>query len=116
MAAQGNFIMLIDDELIVPTHIETMLKEISDYDLVYSDVEIVNYQFKDKMRIPKFRLLFTYELDLIAMRTFSKFVPSGCFYRSELHKTAGVYDTEVHNYGDFLFASVRQILCKSSSP
>ena len=94
MNAKGEFIMLIDDDdLLVPTHIETMLKEITDYDLIYSDVEIVNYQLKNSVRLPINRLLFAYQLDLKAMRSFSTFVPSGCLYRSALHKKVGLFDT-----------------------
>ena len=32
-----------DDDLIVPGHIERMVNELGDADLVYSDVEIVEY-------------------------------------------------------------------------
>lgn len=104
MNAKGEFIMLIDDDdLLVPTHIETMLKEIADYDLIYSDVEIVNYQLKNSVRLPVKRLLFAYKLDLKAMRSFSTFVPSGCLYRSGLHKKVGLFDPEVHNYWDWDF-------------
>lgn len=104
MAVQGEFIMLIDDDdLIVPTHIDTMLKEIQDFDLVYSDVEIINYQPVNNIRIPKSRLLFAYELDIKAMRSFSTFVPSGYLYRRSLHHTIGQFDVEVHNYWDWDF-------------
>lgn len=104
MRAKGEFIMLIDDDdLIVPTHIETMLCEIKEYDFVYSDVEIVNYQIENNVRIMKSRTLFAYELDLEAMRRFSSFVPSGCLYRRELHKSLGLFDTEMHHYWDWDF-------------
>lgn len=93
MSAIGEFIMLIDDDdLLVPTHIDTMLKEISGYDLVYSDVEIINYQHVKGIRIPVNRFLFAYELDLMAMRKFSTFVASGCLYRSSIHRTIGLFD------------------------
>lgn len=104
MSAGGEFIMLIDDDdLLVPTHIESMLKEISSVDLVYSDVEIVKYQQKEKIRIPVDRFLFAYDLDLEAMRRFSTFVPSGSLYRRSIHKTIGLFDPEVNNYWDWDF-------------
>ena len=43
-AAAGTYIMLCDDDdLVVPTHISTMLNEIAEFDLVYSDAEIVEF-------------------------------------------------------------------------
>ncbi|MGD7053726.1 glycosyltransferase family 2 protein [Sutcliffiella horikoshii] len=102
--AKGEFIMLIDDDdLIVPTHIETMLEKIKDADLVYSDVEIVHYEKKNGVREAKTRHLFAYELDLAAMRRFSTFVPSGCLYRSYLHDRIGKFDPEMKNYWDWDF-------------
>jgi glycosyltransferase involved in cell wall biosynthesis len=104
MSAKGELIMLIDDDdLIVPTHIETMLTELKSSDLIYSDVEIVNYQLKNNVRMPINRFLFAYKMDLQAMRSFSTFVPSGCLYRRELHKTVGLFDAEVHHYWDWDF-------------
>ncbi|WP_404429982.1 glycosyltransferase family 2 protein [Sutcliffiella horikoshii] len=102
--AKGEFIMLIDDDdLIVPTHIETMLEKIKDVDLVYSDVEIVQYTTKNGVREAKTRHLFAYELDLAEMRKFSTFVPSGCLYRSYLHDQVGKFDPEMKNYWDWDF-------------
>lgn len=104
MKAKGKFIMLIDDDdLLVPDHIETMLNEIKDCDLVYSDVEIVHYQWQNHVRIPVSRSLFAYKFDPVAMRRFSTFVPSGCLYRSQLHQTEGLFDTEVLHYWDWDF-------------
>jgi glycosyltransferase involved in cell wall biosynthesis len=102
--SKGELIMLIDDDdLIVPTHMETMVKEIAGYDLVYSDVEIVQFQLQNHTRIPVNRLLFAYQFDLKAMRSFSTFVPSGCLYRKELHQMVGMFDPEVHHYWDWDF-------------
>lgn len=96
--------MLIDDDdLIVPTHMETMVNAIQGYDLVYSDVEIVNFQLKNGVRIPANRFMFAYEMDLEAMKRFSTFVSSGCLYRREIHNELGVFDPEVHNYWDWDF-------------
>ncbi|KGX86656.1 glycosyltransferase [Pontibacillus marinus BH030004 = DSM 16465] len=102
--ANGDYIMLIDDDdLIVSTHLKTMLEVISEYDLIYSDVEIVNYEWIHQVRVPKARFLFAYELDLKGMRTFSTFIPSGCLYRKEIHDQIGGFDADMHHYWDWDF-------------
>jgi glycosyltransferase involved in cell wall biosynthesis len=102
--AKGEWVMLIDDDdLLVPTHIETMVKESKDYDLLYSDVEIVRFELKNQKRIPVERRLFAYEMDLQGMRKFSTFVSSGCLYRKEIHHQMGLFDPAVHNYWDWDF-------------
>lgn len=102
--AKGEFIMLIDDDdLIVPTHIQCMLEKIEGFDLVYSDVEIVQYVEKADIREVTSRHLFAYELDIAAMRKFSTFVPSGCLYRSFLHDRIGKFDRDMKNYWDWDF-------------
>ncbi|TYS69500.1 glycosyltransferase family 2 protein [Sutcliffiella horikoshii] len=102
--AKGEYIMLIDDDdLIVPTHLETMIEKIKNVDLVYSDVEIVQYVRKNGVREAKNRHLFAYALDLDAMRKFSTFVPSGCLYRSYLHDRIGKFDPQMKNYWDWDF-------------
>ncbi|MDQ6600504.1 glycosyltransferase family 2 protein [Bacillus salipaludis] len=104
LRAKGEFIMLIDDDdLIIPTHLETMVGAIEDYDLVYSDVEIVNFAVEHQVRVAASRFLFAYEMDLEAMRSFSTYVPSGSLYRRELHQTLGLFDPDVHNYWDWDF-------------
>ncbi|WP_054860166.1 glycosyltransferase [Gracilibacillus sp. JCM 18860] len=102
--AQGEYIMLIDDDdLILSTHMEKMLNEITGYDLVYSDVEIVNYRETESERIPINHYLFAYRMDLEAMRQFSTFVPSGCLYRKAIHEEIGIFDEAVRNYWDWDF-------------
>lgn len=102
--ARGEWIMLMDDDdLIVPTHLERMVKEREGYDLLYSDVEIVDHEITEQGRRPKSRRLFAYHFNLEAMRKFSTFVPSGCLYRRALHDTVGYFDTNVHNYWDWDF-------------
>jgi glycosyltransferase involved in cell wall biosynthesis len=103
--ASGEYIMLCDDDdLIVPTHINTMLDEIEQgYDLVYSDVEIVEFRSEGATRIPLKRSLFAYEYDRQAMRKFSTFVPSGCLYRRILHERIGGFDEQVYHYWDWDF-------------
>lgn len=102
--AKGEWIMLIDDDdLLVPTHIETMVKAREDYDLLYSDVEIVQFELRNQTRCPVARRLFAYEFDLAGMRRFSTFVSSGCLYRREIHNQIGLFDPDVHNYWDWDF-------------
>jgi glycosyltransferase involved in cell wall biosynthesis len=102
--AAGEYIMLIDDDdLIVPSHMERMVSEIRDCDLVYADVEIVDYKTEHLVRIPVKRELFAYELDMGLMRRFSTFVSSGCLYRRSIHEDIGLFDQGVHNYWDWDF-------------
>ncbi|MGP4039324.1 glycosyltransferase family 2 protein [Gracilibacillus sp. D59] len=102
--AAGELIMLMDDDdLPLPTHLEMMVKHIVDADLVYSDVEIVNYQETSEKRIPINYQLFAYHYDVDAMRRFSTYVPSGSVYRKSLHKEIGLFDESVRNYWDWDF-------------
>ncbi|SEN39102.1 Glycosyltransferase involved in cell wall bisynthesis [Mesobacillus persicus] len=102
--AKGEWIMLMDDDdLLVPTHIQRMVQESDEVDLLYSDVEIVQFKIKDHVRVAESRVLFAYELDLEAMKKFSTFVPSGCLYRRVLHDAIGFFDPYVHNYWDWDF-------------
>ncbi len=102
--AIGEFVMLMDDDdLPLPTHLERMIAAISGYDLVYSDVEIVNYHETREKRIPINRHLFAYAFDITAMRKFSTYVPSGSLYRSVLHNEIGYFDESVRNYWDWDF-------------
>ncbi|ANE46061.1 glycosyltransferase [Paenibacillus swuensis] len=103
--ARGEFILLLDDDdLLLPGHMERMLEQLSEQDLVYSDVEIFDYRTDaDGSRIPTSRLLFAYNDDPREMRTFSTFVASGCMYRRSLHEELGWFDTEVYNYWDWDF-------------
>ncbi|MGN8646002.1 glycosyltransferase family 2 protein [Gracilibacillus sp. HCP3S3_G5_1] len=102
--ANGELIMLMDDDdLPLPIHLETMVANIADADLVYSDVEIVNYQETDEKRIPIQHQLFAYHFDVNAMRKFSTYVPSGSIYRKTIHKEIGFFDESVRNYWDWDF-------------
>ncbi|WP_409345213.1 glycosyltransferase family 2 protein [Paenibacillus sp. MBLB4367] len=103
-AAEGDFILLCDDDdLLMPVHIENMLHEIEGFDLVYSDVEIVDFVWDGGVRQPLSRRTFAYEHDLEAMRKFSTFVPSGCLYRRTIHDAIGLFDTDVYHYWDWDF-------------
>ncbi|KAB8137559.1 glycosyltransferase family 2 protein [Gracilibacillus oryzae] len=101
---KSEWIMLIDDDdLILPTHLETMLHEAKEYDFVYSDVEIVNYRMEECARVPVSHRLFAYEFDLEAMRKFSTYVPSGSMYRASIHHEIGLFDEKMRNYWDWDF-------------
>ncbi|GAA3402108.1 glycosyltransferase family 2 protein [Paenibacillus hodogayensis] len=104
--ATGRYIMPCDDDdLLVPTHIETMVRELEadGCDLAYSDAEIVDFRWKDGVRVPESRLLFAYDHDLAAMRKFSTFVPSGSLYRRSVHEAIGPFDEDVYHYWDWDF-------------
>ncbi|TBL71224.1 glycosyltransferase family 2 protein [Paenibacillus thalictri] len=100
----GDLIMLCDDDdLLLPGHLERMIAELADSDLVYSDVEIFDYVIEDGMRRPTKRFTFAYEHDVEGMRKFSTFFSSGCLYRRVLHDTLGPFDTEMFHYWDWDF-------------
>jgi glycosyltransferase involved in cell wall biosynthesis len=99
---RGEWIMPIDDDdLILPDHMETMLREAQDADLAYGDVEIFEYALKGGTRVPTGRFLFAYEHDPALLRAFNTYVASGSLYRRELHDTLGLFDPEVRNYWDW---------------
>ncbi|TFD97100.1 glycosyltransferase family A protein [Jeotgalibacillus sp. R-1-5s-1] len=103
-AAKGEYIMLIDDDdWIVSTHVETMLKEIKQADLVYSDAEIVQYDKLNGRRIPVSRELFAFNSSVEDMKSNSTFIPSGCLYKKSIHDRIGYFDPEVKNYWDWDF-------------
>jgi glycosyltransferase involved in cell wall biosynthesis len=103
-AARGEFIMLCDDDdLLVKGHIKRMLEEISDADLIYSDVEIFHYEIKDGSRHATERFVFAYEHDVAAMRKFSTFVSSGCLFRRSILEDLGQFDHELFHYWDWDF-------------
>ncbi|MBP3952725.1 glycosyltransferase family 2 protein [Bacillus suaedae] len=102
--ARGEYIMPIDDDdLIVPSHLARMLLNIQEADLVYSDVEIIDYEQLGGNRNVRSRQLFAYHHSYAHMRTFSTFVPSGCLYRRVIHEQIGLFDPEVKNYWDWDF-------------
>ncbi|PYI57237.1 glycosyltransferase family 2 protein [Paenibacillus flagellatus] len=104
--AEGEYVMPCDDDdLLVPTHMETMVAELerSGADLAYSDAEIVEFVWKDGARTAASRLPFAYRHDLEAMRRFSTFVPSGSLYRRSVHDTLGAFDERVYHYWDWDF-------------
>lgn len=99
---RGPLIMLCDDDdLLLPRHVERMVQAISDADMVYSDVEIFDYDLEGATRRATKRFVFAYEHDLAAMRKFSTFVASGCLYRAELHDRIGLFDADMYHYWDW---------------
>jgi glycosyltransferase involved in cell wall biosynthesis len=103
-STSSEYILLCDDDdLLLPSHLERMVEQIKDADLVYSDVEIFNYKVVNERRIPISRRLFAYNDDLNAMRRFSTFVPSGCLYRRHIHEQIGYFDPMVYHYWDWDF-------------
>lgn len=104
--ATGELIMLCDDDdLIVSGHIERMVAELGDNDLIYSDVEIVQYTTDEQSasRKPISRQLFAYDDDQEGMRQFSTFMSSGCLYRRSIHDEIGPFDETIHHYWDWDF-------------
>lgn len=100
--ARGEYIMPVDDDdLILPDHMEHMVKEIQGVDLVYGDVEIFDYIVKDGHREPTARFLFAYEHDLDLMKKFNTYVASGSLYKRSLHDELGPFDVEMRNYWDW---------------
>ncbi|WP_163538506.1 glycosyltransferase family 2 protein [Gracilibacillus sp. YIM 98692] len=103
-AAKGSYIMFMDDDdLPLPSHMERMVNGLKSAELVYSDVEIVDYEETETKRIPLNHYLFAYEYDLQAMRQFSTYVPSGSMYKKEIHDQVGRLDEEMRNYWDWDF-------------
>lgn len=101
---RGEYIMLCDDDdLLLPGHVERMLKELEDSDMVYSDVEIFDYELAAGVRRATKRFVFAYEYNLAEMRRFSTFFSSGCVYRRTLHERLGLFDVEMHHYWDWDF-------------
>ncbi|GIO16392.1 hypothetical protein J19TS2_59470 [Cohnella xylanilytica] len=78
--------MLIDDDLIVPNHMEVMLRESQDADLVYGDAEIFEYVLKNGLRHAISLFLFAYEHDPELFRRYNTRVPSGSLYQNRLHE------------------------------
>ncbi|MEX2414954.1 MAG: glycosyltransferase family 2 protein [Paenibacillaceae bacterium] len=104
--ATGELIMLCDDDdLIVPEHIERMVAGLGDNDLVYADVEIVQYSTDEQSgsRKPISRQLFAYDDEMEGMRKFSTFMSSGCLYRRSIHDVIGYFDETIHHYWDWDF-------------
>lgn len=101
---QDDYIMLCDDDdLLLPTHVERMMREIADADLVYSDVEIFDYVLEGATRRATKRFLFAYDSDQAAMRRFSTFVASGCLFHTKILDKLVCFDADMYHYWDWDF-------------
>jgi len=97
-AARGEFVMPIDDiDLIVPDHMEAMLEAAAGADLVYGDVELVEYAEKPPTRQPTGRYLFAYDADPALLRSFQLYTVSGSLYRRSLHDELGPFDASMRD-------------------
>ncbi|RSK28388.1 glycosyltransferase family 2 protein [Bacillus sp. HMF5848] len=102
--AKYEYILLCDDDdLLLSDHIEVAWEQLGTNDLIYTDVEIVNYESKNGTRYPKKRIVFAYEYDKALMRTFSTFVSSGCLYKKDIHNKIGPFSEDMYNYWDWDF-------------
>jgi glycosyltransferase involved in cell wall biosynthesis len=100
--ASGQYIMLLDDDdLLLPEHMERMLAGIECCDFLYSDAEIFRYKSVSGQRIPTSRHLFSYRYDPQLLRIFNTFLSTGCLYRAELHQRLGMFDTKMYHYWDW---------------
>lgn len=104
-AAKGEYILLLDDDdMIMPQHVEKMLAEIEEADAVYCDAEVYQYEWDEQGRVPTEKMLFAYEYDPQLLRKYLIIIPSGTLYRRTVHERIGGYfDEEVHNYWDWDF-------------
>lgn len=104
--ARGEWIMPCDDDdLLVPIHLERMVRESADADFLYSDAEIVEFAMDGEapVRLPRRRRLFAYRYDPEGMRRFSTYIPSGSLYRKAIHEAIGPFDPDMHHYWDWDF-------------
>lgn len=104
LEAQGEFILLIDDDdLLMPAHIEEGLRELQTTDFVFTDAELFRFEWKGGRRAVTEWEPFAYDFDRERMRQDSTFIPSGTMYRKTIHDAIGLFDEEVYNYWDWDF-------------
>ena len=111
LEAKGEVILLLDDDdLLMPTHIEDGVRDLEEAELVYTDAELFRFNWIDGRRAVTEWEPFAYELDVERMRQDSTFIPSGTMYRKSLHDSLGMFDEEVYNYWDWDFI-LRVLAC-----
>jgi glycosyltransferase involved in cell wall biosynthesis len=93
--------LLDDDDLILPDHLETSWAYTEEADFIYTDAEIFDYTMDGDTRIPTSRRLFAYSYDPHLLRSFNTIISSGAIYKTALHETLGVFDLAVFNYWDW---------------
>ncbi|MGL4521592.1 MAG: glycosyltransferase family 2 protein [Bacilli bacterium] len=100
--ATGTWIMFIDDDdLIVPQHIECMLNHAQGELFLHADAELFTYEWKQGIRIPTSRFLFSYHTTPEYMRTFSTFIPSGSLINRHYLEQLGGLDVSMKHYWDW---------------
>ncbi|MHC9160351.1 glycosyltransferase family 2 protein [Exiguobacterium profundum] len=104
LEARGDVILLLDDDdLLMPTHLEEGLRDLQQADLVYSDAELFRFEWRAGRRVVTDWEPFAYGFDRERMRQDSTFIPSGTMYRKSIHDTIGLFDEDVYNYWDWDF-------------
>jgi glycosyltransferase involved in cell wall biosynthesis len=102
--ARGEYLMLIDDDdLILPDHMETLLREIQDVDFVYTDAEIFEYEIHNQVRIPTKRHAYAFKHDWEFIRQYSGFIPSGVLFRKGISDVIGDLDVTIRHHWDWDF-------------
>lgn len=115
--AEGEVILLLDDDdLLMPTHIEDGLRDLETADLVYPDAELFRFVWEDGRRTVTEWEPFAYELDETRMRQDSTFIPSGVMYKKSLHDSIGMFDETVYNYWDWDFILRVMACCEVVHP
>ncbi|MFD2670848.1 glycosyltransferase family 2 protein [Marinicrinis sediminis] len=113
--AVTRYIMLLDDDdLVAPRHMELMLEalEREQAQLVYSDAEIFRYEMGELGRQSTTRTPFSFAYDPVLLRSFLTIIPSGTLYERSVHDKIGLLDEEVANYWDWDFFLRVSASCK----
>jgi glycosyltransferase involved in cell wall biosynthesis len=98
---QPWIMLLDDDDLILPDHLETLWSFTEEADFIYADAEVFDYRMDGLTRIPIARKLFAYSFDQALLRKFNTIISSGALYRRSLHDKLGRFDEGVKNYWDW---------------
>lgn len=102
--AKGDIVLLLDDDdLLMPGHIEEGLRDLETADLVYTDAELFRFNWQDGRRVVTDWEPFAYAFDVERFRQDSTFIPSGTMYRKSIHDVIGPFDEDVYNYWDWDF-------------
>ena len=97
--ARGELIAFCDDDdLFLPNHIYDLVKNMSHYDLAYSDVEILAEDNKNSL-IERLLFSFSYDAKLFARTNF--IISSSAIYKRSLHDMLGNFDEEARDYWDW---------------
>ncbi len=95
--ASGKWIALCDDDdLFLPTHLESLVKATHENDFIYSDGELVYLRTEKKERLS---FAFAYDKQLLRKTNF--ILVSGILYKKELHDQLGYFDEKMRRYEDW---------------